>query len=330
MDENNKNNRIKIFYKWSSIFLGILIFLLVFKMIGGFDFFYNKKLKKIASENFNEFKNFINNKVLVTKMISDDVLLQSTLIQHEYKTQLQETYKQLMVYKQNFSDIRNISLFSKKYNLVLTSEVEEYIINKNLRKEWFLNAQSEGYYISDISYINRYNEYMVSIIYPIKNIINEFVGYVLIDFSLESLFKKFSRYKNLIVVLSEKDKIVFTYPLYKIVKDLDSLKKYPFYVKNEYDVSHYLITIAEKDFYSIPKFLKILLIFIFLIFILGFIYLELDKYFKKLSIQKEKFKSITHQIVQFSKDLQLEDFNEEKKIDYELEEDENLLKKMEK
>jgi len=207
-----EKSKTKQFFKLGMIFFCVLIFIYGLKVTGLLNFLYLQKLKRIANANFEIFNNFIDNKVKTTKTISSDAIVQSSLIQSDNHNILMDSFKHLNLYKQNFNDIRSITIFNFLYNIVLTSEVEEYIINQNLSKEWFLNSISQGYFISDISYDYTYNEFIISIINPINNIIDENVGFLMIDFSLSELFEKVAQNKGTVVLLKKGDKVIFNFP----------------------------------------------------------------------------------------------------------------------
>ncbi len=306
-----EENKTKKKFRTGLFIFIILLMLCILKAVGLFNFLYIQRLKRISNNNIAVFNNFINNKVKITATISGDTIIQSSLIQYNYKRQLIVAYKHLTLYKQNFPEIRNISLFNPQYEIVLASEIDEYIINKNLNKKWFLNSSTKGYYISEISYVNKYNEFLISIIYPIKNIINENIGFLMVDFSLAALFNKFDEFKNTVVILKKQDKFIFTYPLAGIIKSEKDMNRFPHnaIIEKRYDQEHRLIVAAEKEFFALPVYLKIILILIFAILIVFFIYYWFDKYIGAEEKRREKFKKMTDEIISFSKKITMQNID---------------------
>ena len=298
-----EENKLKKFVKPGIIIFGILLLLTLLKAAGLFNFLYYQRLKYASDKDLNIFNNYIDNKIKITKTISGDTIIQSSLIQYDYKIQLIDAYKQLVLYKRNFPQIRNITLFNSLYNIILASEIDDHIINKNLNKEWFLNSAAKGYYISEISYVNKYNEYLVSIIYPIKNIIDTDIGYLMVDFSLAGLFNKFDEFKNTIVILKKHNKFIFTYPLEFIVKDQKDLNKFSKVLEKDYNGDHKFIVAAGDDFFQIPTNIKIILISFFVLLILFFLYYVFERYLKIINERNEKFNKVTKDIVSISKEI---------------------------
>lgn len=304
MEENKTKKKFR-----TGLFIFIILLLLyILKAVGLFNFLYLQRLKYISNNNIEIFNDFIKNKVRITETISGDTIIQSSLIQYNYKRQLIDAYKHLTLYKRNFPEIRNIALFNSQYKIVLASEIDEYIINKNLNKEWFLNSSAKGYYISEISYVNKYNEFLISIIYPIRNIISENIGFLMVDFSLAALFNKFDEFKNTVVILKKHDKFIFTYPLTSIIKSEKDMNRFPVnaIIEKKYDNEHRFIVAAEKEFFALPAYLKIILILIFAILIVFFIYYWLDKHIGASEERKKKFKKMTDEIISFSKKITMQ------------------------
>ncbi|MBU1078011.1 MAG: cache domain-containing protein, partial [Spirochaetes bacterium] len=304
------------FFKLGIIFFCVLIFVYGLKITGILNFLYLQKLKRIANANFEIFNNFIDNKVKTTRTISSDTIVQSSLIQSDNHNILMDSFKHLNLYKQNFGDIRSITIFNFLYNIVLTSEVEEYIINQNLSKEWFLNSLSRGYYISDISYDYTYNEFIISIINPINNIVDENVGFLMIDFSLSELFEKIAKNKGTVVLLKKQDKVVFNFPLdYKIKKDVMLSEQFSFYIEKNWNGGYTFITAAGRQFLALPGFIKILLILLFtlLLFLVGSF--GMQWYSQKIERRNEQFKSMTSDIVALSKDIEIQNLKDDEKKD---------------
>lgn len=297
-----EENKIKKIFRIGILFFIILLLLCCLKIAGFFNFFYYQRLEDISDRNINTFNNFINDKVKIAKTISGDTLIQSSLIQHDYRRQLIDAYRHLTLYKQNFSEIRNITLFNSVYEIVIAGEIDESIVNKNLN-EWFLNSSTRGYYISEISYANKYNEFVVSIIYTIKNIIDENIGFLMVDFSLSMLFDKFDEFKNTVVILKKQDKFIFTYPLGSIVKKEKDLKRFPKIIQKSYNGNYKFIVAAEDDFFALPLYLKVILILLFTLLILFFIYYGFDKYSRVVEERKRRFKDVTREIVSFSNEI---------------------------
>ncbi len=298
-----EENKLKKFFKSGIIIFGILLLLSLLKAAGLFNFLYFQRLKYASDKDLIIFKNYIDNKIKITKTISGDTIIQSSLIQYDFKSRLNDAYKHLVLYKQNFPEIRNITLFNSLYDIVLASEIDDYIINKNLNKEWFINSAARGYYISEISYVNKYNEYLVSIIYSIKNIIDTDIGYLMVDFSLTGLFNKFDEFKNIIVILKKHNKFIFTYPLEFIVKDGEDLNKFSKVLEKDYDEDHKLIVAAGDDFFQIPTVIKIILISFFVLLILFFLYYVFERYLRIINERNKKFNNATKDIVSISKQI---------------------------
>ncbi len=310
MERNDSHKLFKI----SMIIVSCLFFLYILKISGLFNFLYFKSLNRIANKDFDVFNNFIDNKVKITETISSDVIVQSALIQYENRS-LMDSFKHLNLYKRNFSDSKSITMFNSLYEIVLTSEVEEYIINQNLSKEWFLNALAGGYYISEITYDYNYNEYIICIIKSINNIIDENIGFIMIDFSLSELFDNFKKFKNTIIVLKKQKKFIFTYPLKYKIDSTEKLKQFPYTVEKELKNGYKFIVAADSSFFSLPDFLRIILILLFIILVFYLSSYSLKWYSQRLEIRNKTFKNMTGDIVALSKSITIKNIKDIKKQD---------------
>lgn len=322
-----ERDKLKLLFKISLIVFGILVFLYLLKLGGLFNFLYKYKIKQIARTSEKVFEDFVSSKVDVTRTISVDAIVQSALIQSDDQASLMDSFKHLNLYKQNFQDIRSITLFNFLYKIVLTSEVEEYIINQNLSKDWFLSALAKGYYLSEFNYDYKYNEYIITIIYSINNIIDENIGFIMIDFSLSDLYNSLEKNKDVVYIVRKNNKSIFSFPLeHKLDKNVGLNKQFPFSIERSFNNDFQLIIAADKNFFQLPGIIKIILVSVFIIIGLFIITYTLDWYIRNIKERNKTFIDMTRNIVSLSKNITMNHIQEKEKDDKVTEIDKTFLK----
>lgn len=301
------NELVKKYYKVIiGVFLGLLVIFL-FNECGFFNLFYKHRLNTITSLYAQQYKNFVKSKVEVGKIISNDDIVQSALIQYTINENLIYSLQHLNMYKKNFFDIRSITLFNSGYDIVLTTELENYIVNKNLSKDWFVNSLIKNYFISDIHYNTKYNDFLISIIIPIKNIVEEGIGYLMIDYSVNNLFKNFSEYKGVITTVRKDDFYLFTCPVtYQIKNDRD-LDKFALVTRQSLMDDYTLIVCANKKFFTLPLVFKLILLLFFILISLFVIYYLIEKNSGQYEETQKKIKELTNDILKSSQTIPVAD-----------------------
>ncbi|MDD5066014.1 MAG: cache domain-containing protein [bacterium] len=318
--------KLQFYFKITLILFLVFLAIHLINEFGVFNLFYTDRLKAVAADYREKYKSFLESKINIARTVSRDEIVRSSLIQATYNNNLMDSLQHLNLYKKNFTDIRNITLFNSIYNIILTTDLENYIINKNLSKDWFLGSLSRNYYISDFIYHSRYNEYIVTLLMPIQNVVNENIGFIMVDLSVESLFKFFQANRNLVFVLEQMNRITFHYPVEHRISREKDLEKFPLSTRIRIDKETVLVVAAAKEFISLPLIVKLLLILFFILLLFFGTYFYLEKY---VYAHRKQLKAITDEIVNFSKKITVSEMDKREKTS-DIKQEKRVEKKPEK
>jgi hypothetical protein len=222
------------------------------------------------------------------------------------------------MYKKNYQQIKNIGIFDSRYKFI-TSDIESLSVSRRAPVEWFVSSQNKKLYLSPIYYHREFNQYIVSIITPLKNVIDETIGFIKLDVSIGPLLEEMAKYADITVMIinGSEERINFVYPLDANISDLASIdlpdirsKEFTqidlpgfslSYGSRLVDQDIILMTAATSRFFEFPLFLKLLLLFNGLVFILSYGYLWFEKRQTAMVSKKNKFKALINDIVNLSK-----------------------------
>lgn len=311
-----ENKIIKLIFKFSSILLTIGILFYILNYAGFFNFYYRNKFKQMSKNLHKIFMDFLNKDTEITRAIASDPIIKGAILQYNLGENILPALKVMNMYKENYREIKNIAIFDYNYRII-TSDIENISSFRKISDDWFIFAQTKNLYISPVYYNRNINSYIISIMLPIKNVVEEVMGFVKTEVSIAPLLNKFKKFANINIIIIDitENRINFIYPL-----DVELHLKEPsleFDIKPENKITEIkipgfklayankiknssiiLITVPSSKFFSFPLYLKILLFFLLLISILSYIYLWIDKKQKIIAERKEKFKGLMDEIVE--------------------------------
>lgn len=309
-----ENKFVKIIFKTSLILFVILIVFYLLNFSGIFNFYYKNKFIKTSQNIDNLLKDFLAENERTTEAIVSDPIIKGAILQYQLGENIIPALKVMNMYKENYTSLKNITLFDYEYKII-TADIENISLLQKLPQDWFYLAQADRIYMSPIYYAREINSYVISFLLCIMNVVDEVTGFIKADFTIENLLNKFDKYDavNIIIFDIIENKVNFIYPLDKqillqqdeVIFDLteDELKKisisgFKLAVGKKIRNSNIaLIVTTDAEFFSLPLEMKIFLLSIFLICILSYIYILVEKKQKQTIERKEKFKGLIADIV---------------------------------
>ncbi len=309
-----ENKIIKLIFKFSLISLIALSLLFILNYFGIFNYYYKTKFRKVSSNIKKIFSNFMDKNIKITKSIGQDPILKGTILQYNFGENILLGLKVMNMYKESYAQIKTITIFNYEYNII-TSDIGNLTTFHKVPKNWFLMAQNKDIYISPIYYNKELNLYIISFIFSIKNVVDEVMGFIKVDFSIEDLLKELDKfsYVNVIIIDTSKSEINFIYPLDAKISFLPrsfnfditqseivevSVPGFRFAYGGKLQNSNMVfITVPSVKFFGFTLYLKILLLFLIFMCILSYIYIWLDKKQKLEFERKQKFNGIIQSIV---------------------------------
>ncbi|MBN1898196.1 MAG: PDC sensor domain-containing protein [Spirochaetes bacterium] len=313
-----QNKFIKVVSKISAVFLGILVVLFLLNLSGLFYFLYKSNYNKANLTIKELFIQFMEEGGRVVESVSEDPIIKSSIMQYHLGENILPVLKVLSMYKKNYQQIKNIGIFDSHYNFI-TSDIESLSASRQVPVEWFVSSQNKKLYLSPIYFHREFNQYIVSFITPLKNVIDETVGFIKLDISIKPLLEEMEKYTDItiMVINGSENRINFVYPLDANISDLKSVDLPVIEVKTftpldlpgfklsygvripEPDIT--LMTAATSRFFEFPLFFKLFLLFTAVVFILSYGYLWFEKRQEIILDKKKKFKNLINDIVNISK-----------------------------
>jgi len=287
----------------------LILFYLFLNEIGIFNFYYEKKFIGKGKELDNEFKKFTDEMIRITSTISEDPLLKSAFLQYKLGENLLPASQTIDMYIENYEMLKNVMLFNTE-NKIILSGFSSFIQTIELQNDYFNLAVANKFYITPIYFNSELNLYLIDVLLTFFNTAGEPEGFVKTSFSLNYLFEKMNKFKNLgfLIIDNSRSKINFIFPLDFKFKNDESIY-IPFSeelerIENKFILGRKIknsflsIVIFPKDnFFDAPLILKILLIFSIFINILCYSYFILDKIFQKSKERKDRLKRKIDEIV---------------------------------
>ncbi len=317
---------IKVVFKITFWLFVILMLLFLLNFSGVLNFYYDKKLKNESELTERLVHKFIDRGIEITGSISNDPILKGAIFQYNLGESILPALKVMNIYKENYKEIKNISIFDYKYNII-TSDIESFATVKKVPTAWFLKAQSKNVYVSTIFYNREQNSYNISFLVSIKNAADDILGFCKIDFAIYKILKKFEQmpYLNFLFFDTSEGKINFIYPLdykfsvpenminFSFAKNGVYKRKIPGF-KNSYiiqidNTDMAILVVPSNKFYALPIYFIILLSFLLLVTILSYLYLWIDKREQIKRTKNQRIKSIMNEIVTSAQDAEKHSFD---------------------
>ncbi len=303
----------------SGIFISIIALVLasyIIYIFGGFDFFFLKKLNYESREILKKYNEFVKINISHTKNISKDDIIVNALIQSQFDENIFSALKQINIYMGNYKDIKRLSVFDYKYRIVVASDMKNYSVNSSVKPEWFLLAGDKDYFLSDVYFDQNLKTYLFTIVVPIKNFVDEVVGYVTADIDMRGFLEFLYGLQGLEIGFF-KDKTFFFSLSNSEVNSIDAVKKIYKFSKMVYfePQNMYLVIGASDRFTSLFfqfQFLFYILAAVF--FLIGFYYL-LDKILKLKLERQKKIRDSVKKVIEQSKKINVENISVLEDID---------------
>ncbi len=296
--------------KFVYAFLIVIILVFIFFYIGVFDFIFHDKFNSIADTLKNSYYNYLQLNKQNAMNISKDEILINTLIQYQFDRNVFQALRQLNIYLKNYDSIKRISIFNYDYNIIITSDMGNYTVNKGIKPEWFAKSSEKNEFISSIYFDESFKTYMFSIVVPIKNFMNEIVGYIVSDIDLRYYLNEVNEYRAVNLVAYDNSGILFSlHNSYNLsVANLKSQFKFfkIFYVREQ---NLYFLLGAGKTFVSISASFKIVLwiLFVLLFFIIAYDILE--RVLNERMERRKKIQNSIKKVLEHSKKINVENIS---------------------
>lgn len=301
-----KKERTKTYFKITLFPFLLLLLVHLANALGLFNPLYKNRLEDLARRTAEKYGHFVRSRLDILKSVSKDGIVSTALVQAAYNNNLMDSLQHLNLYKNNFRDIRSITIFNPLYSIVLATELEDAVVNKNLNKDWFLQALNRDYFISDFSYHPRFHENLLTMIIPIQNAVLENTGFLMIDFSLEGLFRQLPAKETTLLMFEKEGRLSSLDPRVSGTAGKTGMNPSRLSARVRADDGTILILSARDSFFSLPLFLKILLpFFLILLLLFGFL-LYAEKY---IFTRTMRLKEVTDEIVNFSKKIAINELD---------------------
>ncbi len=301
------NKDFKLIVKIITLIFIILLLIYFFNSIGIFNFYYHTKFNKIAGKIKYKYIEYINFNKEVIKKISLDEFIRNSIIQYNINNDFSETLKQISIYLNNYDNIVRISLFNYKYKLILTSDITKFSLSKDFENIWFNIASEKGIYISSIYFDPFLKKFLITYIIPVKNIVNEVIGFLLSDCDMSDfLYDINQNYEHIsFAVLNNSGKIIYASDNKNNIKEFTKnflfIKEY----KLE-DLNSTIIIKAGDNFNRLSNFYIFLLIIFSIILISILIYYGLEYFKKHIELRNKKIKEEVKKILDNTKKIGIE------------------------
>lgn len=185
------------------LILFVLSLLLPVLMVTRFN---DVRLERKYDETFSGIKQFIQMQNSVYSTISSDNLVKASLLQYSLSSDVMLLQKHLNLLKENFPDIKLLSLYDKSGRLFLSTD---YSVVDHLDAASLFRINKPVY---GISYMKEYNQYVFSVTAPLYNAFGLAIGYVRVLSVLDPLMDKVSLEDDYSLFLSRNGRIVFIAP----------------------------------------------------------------------------------------------------------------------
>ena len=199
---------IKIFTITLFILLTLIILITKTEFTG---IIYKKRINITAYNLAKKFSIFIEKNVKEIKSLKEDALIRSAFIEAKLGSDLSRAEKQLNFYKSVYPQFLDIILLlpEKIPFLKTTTNITPvaYIINN---ERVINNAEKNGYGVSKIFISKKENKLYIGIVEPVKNILNETMGYIIVFVDFTQLLIWMKSYPEYRFYIFYNNKINFT------------------------------------------------------------------------------------------------------------------------
>ncbi len=163
-------------------------------------------LEKKYSDSVSYLKQFVQLQNNVYSSVASDNIIKSSLMQYSLNNGVNVLQSHLNFLKENFSDVKLVSLYDKTGKLFLSTD---YAVVDTMNAYSLLQLNKPVY---DLLYMNEYNQYLFCITAPLNNDFGISIGYLKIFVTLDKLIKKLDLGDDSGFFLAKNGKVIFAAP----------------------------------------------------------------------------------------------------------------------
>ena len=263
------------------------------------------RLGKKYSDSVSYLKQFIQIQNNVYSSVASDNIIKSSLMQYFLGNEVSVLQTHLNFLKENFPDVKLISLYDKTGKLFLSTD---YAVVDSMNAYSLFQLNKPVY---DLFYMNEYNQYLFCITAPLNNDFGIGIGYLKIFVSLEGLIKKLDLGDDHGFFLTKNGKVIFSAPATleitddKLLYQLDQQRYGNILIKNvrylslsrSDEVNGFRPIVTLRFFNNLMRILVMINIVIFFLIIYFFVRLRIEK---SRNSDDAKLKGTADEILDFS------------------------------
>jgi len=261
------------------------------------------QLQKGSMAVSSEFKKYLSHSQTVVNFISSDQTIKSSILQYYVNENIKKLQNRFNELKSKYSDVRFISVYNKQGTLFLSTDYLQQ--NKSLDIKNILNTKQKF----KVEYCLDFNQFLCISRRPLYNALNMKIGYIVVGFSLQSLWDNLGISKDFILFLYQNSRKILAYPFDEPIYSIEQpepQKKYTLIRINKKKYYQHFVNINNSGFkikvlypYKNKIFIFIFLLNIFLLlFILCFlIFLLIQNRWAK---NDDKIRKNTDELLKYS------------------------------
>jgi len=261
------------------------------------------QLQKGSMAVSSEFKKYLSRSQTVANFISSDQTIKSSILQYYVNENIKTLQQRFNKLKEQYSTVRFIAVYNKQGKLFLSTDYLQQ--NKSLGIKNILNSKQKF----NVEYFLDFNQFLCISRRPLYNALNMKIGYIVIGFSLQSLWDNLGVSKDFILFLYQNSRKILAYPfnvpIYSIAQP-EPQKKYTLIRINKNKYYQHFIDIDNNGFKikvlypyknKIFIFIFLLNIFLFLFILVFLIFLLMQNRWAK---NDEKIRKNTDELLKYS------------------------------
>ncbi|GEM_PF-4409876 len=259
---------------------------------------------------------FIEEKVHQAQLITKDPVIRSSGFRESVGERSGIILEQIKHYQKKYPFIKKLAVYNLQQRLIFSTAYADLSERRENVSSWLLRLIDKPYYVSPITYSKMFNCYCASILLPVKNQLNQHVGYLQVDFNVERFFKTLHEWNSAYRIIIGSDSVDFVYPqmvssqwpntaLFTEMSIQNSIRwnghTYNVFPIN-YPTAWNVYFIAPMHLYRSSPILMMVYGLILLLIVLGVIEYIQIAYYLRFNQEQYALKKVANDIVALSKD----------------------------